>query len=547
LLTNPETNIDKFFKIILSQPFNIDPKDYEALYKRKSMYKSITESIKSIPDEELINPERLRHFLQVFNHLKAYKNNETLKNVILEIGTKTGIFDYYINSEINKIENIAGLKKIVDEAIDFSSSQKKITLEEYVEYLEMTIKDKIIIKTEKAPLTMNAVQLSTYHSSKGREFEYVYMPTLVKDKWESSNQSVRPTIPLEPSEYKNSEELTENKYSDLIRLLYVGMTRAKHTLRLSYPLLIGTSTKTLTSFISNILNQLEKEKAPEYNINSFWEERTKTLLKRDYDYKTDFCTMVDNRLQGKSFSPSAINKYLNCPREYFYNYILDLDTKESVSDALNYGSAIHQTCEFAVTSAIKNREYPSKEIINNEFEKILNSYPMTSFSQREIHLGRGKSKLSEFYAQLTSTPVSYLHKVEEPVEFEMNGIKFYGVIDRIDKNPDGTYSIYDYKTGKAKTQKQIAPNGEYENYYNQIGLYKYFFEKATGEKVSETTFIFPEESTKNLTINFTQDECEEIKSKFEQAINNIKNYKFEPNYKNCKYCSFKDFCNMENV
>lgn len=74
----------------------------------------------------------------------------------------------------------------MDEAVDFSSNQKKITLEDFVEYLEMCKNDEIQIKTDKAPITMNAVQLSTYHSAKGREFEYVYMPTLKARDWESS-------------------------------------------------------------------------------------------------------------------------------------------------------------------------------------------------------------------------------------------------------------------------------------------------------------------------------------------------------------------------
>lgn len=45
----------------------------------------------------------------------------------------------------------------------------------------MCINDEIEIKTDKAPLTLNAIQLSTYHSAKGREFEYVYMPNLLRE------------------------------------------------------------------------------------------------------------------------------------------------------------------------------------------------------------------------------------------------------------------------------------------------------------------------------------------------------------------------------
>lgn len=95
----------------------------------------------------------------------------------------------------------------------------------------------------------------------------------------------------------------------------------------------------------------------------------------------------------------------------------------------------------------------------------------------------------------------------------------------------------------------VCPDGEYEHYYNQIGLYKYYFEKSTGHKVKETTFIFPEDYTKNLTLNLTDEDCQEIENKFKTAISNIKSYKFEPTYQKnaCKYCQYKDFCNMEVV
>lgn len=550
MLINPELHSDKLFKLLLSQPFNITPKDFEVIYNKHSQYKSLIDTLKSIPTEAFSQPEQIKNFISTFEYLTCFKTNETLKNIILETGTKTGIFDYYLNSEINKCENIAGLKKLVDEAVDFSQIHKKISLEDFIEYLDMTLKEDIQIKTDKAPIPMNAIQLSTYHSAKGREFEYVYMPTLTRDNWESDRSSLKPTIPVDISEYKTDEELKTLKRSDKIKLMYVGMTRAKHTLCLSYPVNVGTSTKTPTEFIINIQDIFEKESEPfTYDMNSFWQERTKSLLKRDYDYNRDFCTMVDTRILGKAFSPSSINTYLNCPRQYLYDYVLGLKAKDGNPDSMSYGSAIHHSLEFAVKSAIEIKKYPTEEEIINTFKTELKNLPLSSYEQREILQTRGEKALQEYYSQLCNTPVSMLYTVEQPVKFEMDGVKFYGIIDRIDKNSDGTYTIYDYKTGNAKTNRNICPDGEYEHYYNQIGLYKYYFEKSTGNKVKETTFIFPEDYTKNLTLNLTDDDCLDIENKFKTAISNIKSYKFEPTYKkdSCKYCQYKDFCNMEVV
>lgn len=550
MLTNPELHCDKFFKLALSKPFGVHAKDFELLYNKKSQYSSIVDLLKSVERENFTAPEKIEQFIRTFQYLLEYKTNETLKDIILEIGAKTGIFDYYLNSEINRIENISGLKKLVDEAEDFSNTYKKISLEDFAEYLEMCLKDEISITTDKAPVVMNAVQLSTYHSAKGREFEYVYMPSITRDKWESSRKSMKSVIPLDISEYKTEEELKSQKLSEQIKLLYVGMTRAKHTLRLSYPDKDGKTVKTPSCLVADADIEFEREEKPfEYDINSFWQERTKSLYKRDYDYQRDFCSMVDTRLEGKSFSPSSINTYLKCPRLYFYDYILGLQAKDGNPDSMNYGRAVHKACEYAINSALENGKYPSKENFIQKFKDTLQDMPMSSLQQREIYVIRGDKALDKFYVHLCAAPVSMLHSAEEVIELNIDGVKFKGIIDRIDKNPDGTYTIYDYKTGGAKNEKFICPGGEHEDYYNQIGLYKYYYEKYTGKKVKETIFIYPEEPEDNFTLNLVEEDCEAIRQKFQKAVAEIKSYQFEPSYDKqaCKYCPYSDFCNMDIV
>ena len=429
-----------------------------------------------------------------------------------------------------------------------------ILLEDFIEYLDMAYNGDTVVKTDKAPVTLNAVQLVTYHSSKGREFEYVYMPTLIREKWESASKSYKAIIPLDESEYKDNDELKEIKFSDNVKTMFVGMTRAKHTLRLSYPQKISGKDKHPSKLILNIQNLCEQKSMPQYSEDSFWLERSKDLVKRDYDYKLEFNNLVKAKLNGKSFSPTVVNTYLNCPRQYFYNYILNFAPKDGNADVMHYGTSVHDACEYAVTYALKYKNYPTKDDFIKKFKKRLYTLPISTFEAKLVLEGRGENALDKFYTQLCNTPISNLYNVEYRLEFEVGDIKFKGFIDRIDKNDDGTYSIYDYKTGIAKKENAISPDGEHEDYYNQIGLYKYYFEKATGFKVKDTTFIFPEDFTKNLTLNLTEEECLAIDTKFRTAIDNIRAYKFDPipklertEDKNCKYCQYKDFCNLEVV
>lgn len=544
MLVNPELYSQKIFQILLSKPFSFNPKDYQKIFENVSKYKTPLECMREFKEEDFVDSFKVKNFLETYDYLSSYKTNESIRNTILEIGAKTSIFDYYLNFEINRSENIASLKKFVEEASAFSDIYKTCFLEEFVEYLNILIADEIDILTDKAPVTLNAVQLSTYHSAKGKEFEYVYLPTLIDSKWESKKANSI-IVPLSQDEYKDKDELKELKYSDKIKTLYVGMTRAKHSLTLSYPLSINNKPKKLSVFINNIKDALEKIKAEEYDVESYWQEASKTLEKREYDYKKDFSEMIKHELNDRVYSPTALNKYLKCPRQYFYGSILDFDGKDGNPDALNFGTAVHSACEFAIKFALEKGFYPTKEEFVKSFLDKLSELPLSSYKNRENLEGRGEKALNAFYNQILNTPVKELNSVEEKIEFNLENYKFKGIIDRIDKNSDGTYTIYDYKTGSAKTAKDVCIAGDKEEYYNQMAFYKYMFETSTGKKVSKTMFVFPEDFTKNLEMVYTEAECIDVIEKYKSAIDKINDLQFEPSYdkKACEYCPYMAFCN----
>lgn len=554
MLTSPELHSDKIFKLLLLPPFSINSKDYETLFMEKTKYPTFIDAMRAIDKSKFKEPEKIVDFVLTYDYLQSYRTNETLKNVVLEIGAKTGIFDYFVNSEINKNENIAGIAKIIDEAKNYSDTNESIILDYFVEYLEMAYGGETVIKTDKAPVTLNAVQLSTYHSSKGREFSYVFMPTLENKKWESSNKSYKAIIPLPQSEYKNKEELAQIKWADNVKLMYVGMTRARHSLYLSYPDMTDSKTQKLTKLISSHQDKTSEVKPEKLDEDKYWAQITKTFIKRDYDYTKEFHAIVDAKLAQQKYSPTSVNTYLKCPRQYFYEYILDFPAKDGNADNMHYGSAVHEACEKAVKFALKNEYYPQKSEFIKFFTDKLNNLPISTPEMRKILSERGENALNTYYVQLCNTPVNQLHAAEKRFELPLDDVKFCGIIDRIDKNSDGTYSIYDYKTGKAKDLGIICIGGEHEDYYNQIALYKYFFEKESNCKVKNTGFIFPDECDKNLDIHFTDEECTAVLEKFRNAIKDIRSYKFEPieqkdRKKNpaCQYCQYKAFCDNEIV
>lgn len=571
MLISPEEYSDKLLKCLLLAPFKISSLDYETLLNHKYEDTSFIDTMKKILDGKIsdgkdvvkfANPEKIENFVKVYEHLQEYRTSESLKNIVLEVGAKTGIFDYFLNTEINRNESIAGIKKIVDEAVNFSDTENTIFLKDFIEYLDMAYNGDTVIKTDKAPVKLNAVQLSTYHSSKGKEFACVYMPALYDRKWEKENKTYKPSIAVHPDEYISTDRSREIKIADKIRVMYVGLTRAKHCLRLSYAQSEGEKSNSLSGLIEKAIEETKKfdekivdeKTAPKFDEDAYWLEITKEFIKCDYDYSREFHALVDSKLKEKPFSPTAVNVYMGCPRQYFYDKILDLPAKDGNADNMHYGSAVHEACELALKYAKENGAYPDKETFIGYFTDKLHKMRLSSASEYEILQGRGEKALEKFYVQFCNTPIKELHKAEDKLEFEIDGIKFKGVIDRIEKDSDGNYHIYDYKTGKAKDESIICIGGEHEDYYNQIALYKYFYQKKENCKVTSTGFIFPEEFDKNLELVLTDDECQAVYDKFIGAIKNIKSYKFEPIEEKdrktsnaCKYCQYYYFCDKNVV
>lgn len=547
MLVNPEIYSDKILKLLLLPPFQIHPIDYAKIYKRISNDKTFIESMKQI--DEWQDEEKINKFIELYDSLQSYITAESVRNVVMEVGAKTGIFDYFLNEETNRSDNIAGLKKLVDEAKDFSNAHNKITIQDFVEYLLMIQNDKDMdITTDKPDVSLNAIQLTTYHSAKGKEYEYVYMPTLQSKRWESSSKSFKPTIPVEASKYKTDDEWKLYRLSDRVKTMYVGMTRAKHTLRLSYVAQSGKMATTPSAWILAAKDLMEMVNYEELNAETVIYEARKALTKRTYNYKRDFTEQVNKRIDGRNYSPTAFNAYQSCPRKFFYGDILKFDGRVGFMDAANYGSAFHAACEFMAKEAMKKGEYPSKEEFYNEFKTTLDTLPLSSLQQREIFEGRGIDEIDNYYHHLIDTPAKNLFAVEYKLETEHDGVKFKGIVDKITKNDDGTYSIIDYKTSSPVKASAICPNGIHEDYYNQICLYKYYFEKITGATVRDLSFIFTVDCSV-ATLMPTEEECEEVITKLKQTIKDISDCEFEPSYKTeaCKYCAYKDFCGMEIV
>lgn len=189
----------------------------------------------------------------------------------------------------------------------------------------------------------------------------------------------------------------------------------------------------------------------------------------------------------RTVSASAMNKYLNCPLDFYYRYVLDFGEENTIEEEVEsntFGTFIHNVLEilfqpFARHDKKGNRIHPQpKNITSFDIDDMLKKYEtlilqefLQHFNNDKESFSSGKNYLSyqmaiELTQRILKHEKKFISEQTEPVfiEFlerelladmsiEIQGqkkrIHFKGIIDRID-SIGGKVRIIDYKSGKVK-------------------------------------------------------------------------------------------------
>ena len=122
--------------------------------------------------------------------------------------TKTKYIDFI---EDNKEDRIKNIEELLNSIIESEKQNPGISLSEYLDMISLTT------TTDNLEETENFVKLMTVHSSKGLEFDYVYLAGMEDGLFPSCNF-----------------ETTEDEIEEERRLCYVAVTRAKKELYVTH-------------------------------------------------------------------------------------------------------------------------------------------------------------------------------------------------------------------------------------------------------------------------------------------------------------------------
>lgn len=175
--------------------------------------------------EALISNQALRHdcrltakqkasladYVHVIRELKELSQEKSIKNIVLTAIKKTNYLAYLQEDKETYEDRKQNLDELVTKAVEWELSTDTPSLEAFLE--ELSLKSSL----DQVDESQDRVNLMTIHNSKGLEFKAVFLVGLEEDLFPHINS-------------KNGQaELEEER-----RLCYVGLTRAKEHLHLSY-------------------------------------------------------------------------------------------------------------------------------------------------------------------------------------------------------------------------------------------------------------------------------------------------------------------------
>lgn len=476
--------------------------------------------------------------------------------------------EFVLSQQENGPSKLANVKKLRRLAQQYCQT-KQASLAEWLQ----NVKDLRASSSKEPAATVqadDALQIMTIHNSKGLEFDFVILPQLDKSvKGDTASIKYLPgkegeqgllgiKVPDKEMQLQNSGvyELAKARDSELEeaesrRLLYVAMTRAQKQL-----LMVGT---------------VAEEKLPEAVIGlpsaKGWWQQLQAVYEADWEKQESSCPWVRllcaNALspavaqQGEQqqlaleplalaplpayaacgrtcFTASALQTYLHCQRQYYYQQVLAVPELEQTVA----GEQAHEL-PASVTGSIVHK---ALELYNGYNAEAVFAIALDEFAPGAAAT-QAKSMfdayiVSDLYKALPKKQKRELEFVQ-PLQQELAA---EGVIDLLAFDEDDNMIIVDYKTGTPPEPDEVKTGYAY-----QLALYKDAAEKLyPGKKVvcAELHFL------QNMSVwqlpldkSYLQEAvelCEKISGKGEED-----DFACSCN-ESCAYCHYAYLCPQKN-
>ncbi|MBI2315221.1 ATP-dependent helicase [Candidatus Daviesbacteria bacterium] len=517
-------------------------------YSRKQKI-SINEFIRKINDKNgnklgLEKPNAIISFYRKYSSWISGSNNIPFDELFVDVVNGSGFKEYFLQSG-QRYQILNKLTALFDEVKLYLSKNPKFNLTDFLHLLQTAEKHKVSWRTKYNLSTEEGTRLMTVHQSKGLEFESVYIINCFDERWGNSRKrGTKIKIPWEYLGQSIKADVSFEEIEDERRLFYVGMTRAKKSVLLTYSK-YGIDGK--AQLPSQFLQEISSKFLEKINISGF-EKSFNNAQVFNQPEKKEISPKDKKYLQGlfleKGLSATGLDNFIKCPWRYFFRNLVSLPERKDKN--LIFGSAVH----FALSAYIKYGKIKKRRyhFLIDKFREYLDGQPLSQEEETEC-LTKGEKALKHFYKEAIPAWPADLQS-----EMPIKGVKFAegiilnGRLDMIEFLPgDGAVRVHDFKSGKPKNRSQIdgSKNTKDYNYLRQLIFYRILLDRykegLMKMKEGVIDFIEPDEKQRLRSETFSIGESEVrsleqmIKSVGEQIIN-LSFWDQTCGEKDCEFC-----------
>jgi DNA helicase-2/ATP-dependent DNA helicase PcrA len=237
---------------------------------------------------------------------------------------------------------------------------------------------------------------------------------------------------------------------------------------------------------------------------------------------------IPRRGRGLMLSASDIDTYRICPLKYKFARVFRIPQEPTINQ--RFGIVMHQVLERFHTEG-----GGSLERLRELFEI---SWRRSGFGDSDDELQfreRAVEALERYWRQDDASdaePVWF----ERSFAFKIGPHLLRGRVDRVDRHPDGSFELIDYKTGKAKTADELREDvqlsvyqmGARESWRLETSAQSYFY-VLSGEKVP---------------VEHSAEELERVRATVSEIAGGILKQRFEPtpSPEICSFCDYRIIC-----
>ena len=474
---------------------------------------------------------KLQTFAELILELHADALNVPLPHLLEIFMEKSGFKEYYFSKQELKdapstyIYFLASLKTFF-EAIREYKEGDIITAKDVGPFVALHKEHDIALISESIfTKSSHSVQLMSAHASKGLEFACVYLISTHDKLWTKAprmNKAPLPSvlIPLLTPAGDNED--------DFIRLLYVAITRAKHTLHVS-------SHNDLVRYFGVI----DKNNENESNIEAVDIEAHENALGIvSIPFKDDEWAVLEKLVENYKMPVTHLSNFVNVLEGgplYFIEQNLLRFPQPMIPSAV-FGSAIHKAIEELVMyPRFNGSTVPKLDHILSTFTRELTKgrLPQKEYLKQ---LTRGEKVLEIYYKKKKN---SFLPNDAIEVDMKDEGVlvgdaQLTGKIDFLRTTKDG-YAVVDWKSGEAFLSWDDGITDydkiKLHKYKTQLIVYKLLLENSSHYKLPVSTLsleFVEEEKGEIVTLSYkpTKEEIERTKKLLDIVYKKIVNLDF---------------------